>query len=127
MGRQQEYFQQNWGEDNPVGPVRAAWSGIMDYSGNGLPYVGPLVSGENGLFVSVSFQGHGVVLCWLCAKVLAAVLSGGSNAYASDWFPQSFWVNGKRMEAKFEGKLHSPRAVKPKPMGNDVKEDRLPV
>jgi glycine/D-amino acid oxidase-like deaminating enzyme len=119
------YFGKNWGEDDPVGRVRAAWSGIMGYSGDELPYVGP-VPGENGLFVSASFQGHGMVLCWLCAKALAGVLSEDS-AYASDWFPKSFWVTEERMRAKFEGKLHSPRAVERKSMGNDVDEATLPL
>ena len=120
-----EYFGRNWGEDDPDGRIRAAWSGIMGYSADGLPYVGP-VPGEKGLFISASFQGHGMVLCWLCAKALAGIFSG-DDGNAQDWFPNSFWVTEARMQSKFQGKLNSPRAVKPKPMDNEVSETKLPT
>ena len=120
-----KYFGHNWGEDHPDGRFRAAWSGVMGYSADGLPLVGH-VPGENGLFISASFQGHGMVMCWLCAKALARVLSGGSDT-AHDLLPQSFWVTAERMEAKFGGKLHSPRSMEPRQTGDHVDEAKLPI
>ena len=67
------YFgKDNWGADHASGRVRHAWSGIMGYSADGHPLVGP-VPGQQGLFIDASFQGHGMVLCFLCAKAAAAM------------------------------------------------------
>jgi glycine/D-amino acid oxidase-like deaminating enzyme len=119
-----KYFSQSWGEDDPSGRIRAAWCGIMGYSGDGLPFVGP-VPGEKRLFISASFQGHGMVLCWLCAKALTHRLLQSEEL--CDWFPRSFWVTEERMRAKFKGKLHSPKSMKPKRIDHEVQEMSLPV
>jgi glycine/D-amino acid oxidase-like deaminating enzyme len=53
------YFGDGWGEDAPEGRIRAEWTGIMGYTPDGRPFVGQ-VPGEEGLFVSVGFVGHGM-------------------------------------------------------------------
>jgi glycine/D-amino acid oxidase-like deaminating enzyme len=119
------YFGQNWGDDHAEGRTQAAWSGIMGYSADAMPFVGP-IPGEDGLFIQASFQGHGMVFCFLCAKGLTQMLlSPDEETY--DWFPKSFIMTEKRLEAKFKGKLHSPRPMGAKAMTDDVDEGRLPL
>lgn len=51
-----EYFgRENWGED---GEVLQEWTGIMAYTPDAQPVVGE-APGQEGLFVSVGFNGHG--------------------------------------------------------------------
>lgn len=54
------FFGENWGDDHPDGRIRRAWSGIMGYSADLHPLVGEM-PGEKGLFLSASFQGHGML------------------------------------------------------------------
>ena len=53
------FFGENWGDDHPDGRIRKAWSGIMGYSADLHPLVGEM-PGEKGLYISASFQGHGM-------------------------------------------------------------------
>lgn len=106
-GTTPRYFGSNWGEDNPEGRIRAEWTGIMGYSADGYPLVGQ-VPGEGGLWVSASFQGHGMVLCWKCAEALVEMMEGRDGEELQGWFPEAFRVTEARMAKKFQGRL-SPR------------------
>ncbi|ORY58398.1 FAD dependent oxidoreductase [Pseudomassariella vexata] len=99
------YFGDNWGEDHPDGRIRKQWTGIMGYSPDGVPFVGE-VSGEKNLWMSCSFQGHGMVLCWMCAKALACMMDGRDDAELKGWFPDAFRISEKRMGSTFQGLLH---------------------
>jgi glycine/D-amino acid oxidase-like deaminating enzyme len=55
------FFGKNWGEDDPKGRIVKEWSGVMGFSSDGQPHVGE-VPGEEGLYISASFQGHGMFL-----------------------------------------------------------------
>ena len=103
-----DYFKSHWGEDHPDGRIRRVWSGIMGYSSDGNPFVGEV---ELGLFVAASFQGHGMVLSFLCAKALSDMMSGRDDAKLAQWFPGPFRFTKERLQRKFQGRLH---AVKPK-------------
>jgi len=61
----QHFGVETWGEDHKDGRVMTEWSGIMGYSPDGYPFVGQVVD-EDGLWVSAGFQGHGMVLCFMC-------------------------------------------------------------
>lgn len=98
------YFGDAWGDDHPDGRVRKEWSGIMGFSSDGFPYIGE-VPGERELWVAASFQGHGMVLCWLCAEALAGMIMGEEDGLG-DWFPDAFRVTRERMEMPFGGRLH---------------------
>ncbi|KAK1959684.1 FAD dependent oxidoreductase [Colletotrichum sublineola] len=102
------YFGDNWGEDDPDGRVRAEWTGIMGFSPDGFPFVGQ-VPGEEGLWVSASFQGHGMVLCWMCARALATMLEGTEEdkQQLSSWFPGgAFGVTSARLRQRFTGTVN---------------------
>jgi len=116
------YFGDNWGDDDPDGRIRKAWTGIMGklfqiehhslaltnvkgYSPDGFPFVGEIPN-EKGLFISASFQGHGMVLCFLCAEALVKIM-GGEEKDIDSWFPNAFKITEERMQKKFQGRLHT--------------------
>ncbi|CAJ2505757.1 Uu.00g131510.m01.CDS01 [Anthostomella pinea] len=101
-----EYFGESWGEDHPDGRVRKTWTGIMGYSPDGFPFVGEM-PGEEDLWISCSFQGHGMVLCWMCARALVAMMEGHDNQELDSWFPEAFRVSEKRLALSFRGRLHT--------------------
>ena len=107
-----EYFGSNWGQDNPDGRVRRAWSGIMGFSADGYPFVGEV---EHGLYVAASFQGHGMVLALGCSKALSIMMkqeaSEDEERQLREWFPAAFRFSQKRLKKELKGRLH---AVKPK-------------
>ncbi|KAI9872725.1 MAG: hypothetical protein M1830_001257, partial [Pleopsidium flavum] len=53
------YFGDNWDQDHTEGRIRREWSGIMGYSADGFPLIGQM-PGEEGLYITASFQGHGM-------------------------------------------------------------------
>ena len=108
-GTTPRYFGKNWGDDDKEGRVRKEWTGIMGYSGDGFPFVGqvPSSEGENeGLWVAASFQGHGMVLCWMCASALVAMIEGKEEKI-QEWFPDVFRVTEERLKVGFKGRLHT--------------------
>ncbi|KAK8078880.1 hypothetical protein PG994_002687 [Apiospora phragmitis] len=100
-----DYFGDNWGDDHCDGRIRRAWTGIMGYSPDGCPFVGAVPGAEN-LWMAASFQGHGMVLCWMCAKALAAMIDGRDDDELKDWFPDAFRVKEDRLKQAFRGALH---------------------
>ncbi|OIW24542.1 DAO-domain-containing protein [Coniochaeta ligniaria NRRL 30616] len=100
------YFGSNWGEDSPEGRVRAEWTGIMGYSPDGYPFVGEM-PGQEGLWISASFQGHGMVLCWKCAEALVEMMEGRDGEELGEWFPEVFRLTEERMGKRFQGRLHT--------------------
>ncbi|KAI0839710.1 FAD dependent oxidoreductase [Hypoxylon sp. FL0890] len=99
-----QYFGDNWGKDHPEGRIRKAWTGIMGFSPDGFPFVGEM-PGEKDLWVSSSFQGHGMVLCWMCARALSAMIEGGDGKELSSWFPDRFRITEERLRLTFHGRL----------------------
>ena len=101
-----DFFGSNWGDDDPAGRLRHAWSGIMGYSADGFPFVGE-VPDEKGLYISASFQGHGMVLCFLAAKALVEIMNDCNEEEQDQWFPRAFRMTEERMKRKFSGRLHT--------------------
>lgn len=110
---------ETWGQDHPDGRSRRVWSGIMGFSSDGHPFVGP-VPGEEGLYLNASFQGHGMVLCFLCAKALAAMVEGRDGEELDSWFPSVYRVSEARMGKTFVGKSRVSGAPEP----HEVVENR---
>lgn len=97
-------FGANWGGDHPDGRVRREWTGIMGYSPDGFPFVGE-VPGSKGLWASCSFQGHGMVLCWMCARAMVRMMRGDGDL--DGWFPREFVISEERLRRRFRGRLHT--------------------
>jgi glycine/D-amino acid oxidase-like deaminating enzyme len=100
------FFGKNWGEDNPEGRIKRVHSGIMGYSADGYPLVGEMPGeGNEGLFIDASFQGHGMVLCFLCARAVAEMVLGrGRGEELEKWFPEVFRVSERRLRGVFKGR-----------------------
>ncbi|KAK4133664.1 hypothetical protein BT67DRAFT_434646 [Trichocladium antarcticum] len=98
------YFGSGWGEDHPEGRVRSEWAGIMGFSPDGFPFVGE-VPGEDGLWTACSSQGHGMVLCWMCANALVEMMEGRDGEELQEWFPHVFRITEKRLALRFQGRL----------------------
>ncbi|KAK0668460.1 putative Glycine/D-amino acid oxidase [Cercophora samala] len=99
------YFGRDWGDDSPEGRIRQEWTGIMGFSPDGFPFVGEVPNYE-GLWVSTSFQGHGMVLCWMCADALVKMMRGGTEEGAlRKWFPDMFRITEERLKKRFQGRL----------------------
>ncbi|KAK7899812.1 hypothetical protein LTR67_003557 [Exophiala xenobiotica] len=73
------------------------WTGIMGFTGDGLPLVdrvsshlsgrepcNPSVGGE---WIAAGWDGYGMVHCWLAGKALAALIKGHEDEIL-DWFPR---------------------------------------
>jgi glycine/D-amino acid oxidase-like deaminating enzyme len=104
-----KYFGENWGDDHPDGRVRGEWTGIMGYSPDGFPFVGE-VPHSSGLWISASFQGHGMVLCWKCAEALVDMMAARKDSVddgLETWFPDVFRISEERMRKRFVGRLHT--------------------
>lgn len=101
-----QFFGDNWGEDHPEGRIRQEWTGIMGYSPDGHPFVGQ-VPGEQNLWMSCCFQGHGMVLCWMSAKALAWMMGGKDREELLQWFPDVFLPTEERLDQSFQGLVYS--------------------
>ncbi|OJD10140.1 hypothetical protein AJ78_08726 [Emergomyces pasteurianus Ep9510] len=96
-----EFFGKTWGRDNAAGRVRHEWTGIMGYSADGYPLVGEM-PGEPGLFISASFQGHGMVLCLLCSRALTSMLFGDNEQSLYTWFPRAYKITSDRLKQRLD-------------------------
>ncbi len=71
---------QSWFEAHfpGVGPVRVAsrWSGIMGWTADQLPLVGP-IPGRTGELVAAGFCDAGLSLAFECGRVIARIVTGG--------------------------------------------------
>ncbi|RMY74301.1 hypothetical protein D0864_10050 [Hortaea werneckii] len=109
------FFGENWGGDHDAGRIKQEWSGIMGASADGLPYVGAVPEVAPGLWMSCSFNGHGMVWCLKSAEALVGMMIGdeAEQKVIRHWFPQSSIVTAERMRAKFTGRkdLRAPGEV----------------
>ncbi|KAH6678705.1 FAD dependent oxidoreductase [Halenospora varia] len=111
------YFGSSWSEDHPEGRIRKEWTGIMGYSSDGFPLIGEFDKVKNrNLWLSVSFQGHGMVLCWICARALVGMMESQEKSQGNDalkgvdgleWFPEAFGFSKERLKAPFMGRRHT--------------------
>lgn len=112
------YFQSRWGasgdDELDTGNARSngkmEWSGIMGYTPDGYPFVGEVVQGE-GLWVCAGFQGHGMVLCFMCARALGVMMEEKKKEKEKNgevdldkWFPRAWRVERERLARRFEGR-----------------------
>ncbi|KAF2688143.1 FAD dependent oxidoreductase-like protein [Lentithecium fluviatile CBS 122367] len=88
--------------EQPAYETIAEWTGIMGATADGRPFVGE-VPGRKGVWVSVGFNGHGMVLCLKAAEALVEMMTGKSER--ERWFPESFLIGPERLEkCEFHGR-----------------------
>jgi len=72
-------------EEGIAAPVTHRWGGTMDFSHDGLPYIGRRA---DGLFVCGGFTGHGNGFALAAAEILAALIATGSHPDADLFDPE---------------------------------------
>ena len=63
------------------------WAGIMGFSRDSLPLVGP-APGAPGALAAVGFTGHGFGFAWLAGEALVEVALQGSHPFATLMTPR---------------------------------------
>jgi glycine/D-amino acid oxidase-like deaminating enzyme len=71
----QAHLDAQLGELNVSAAVTHRWAGIMGFTPDNLPLVGP-VAGAPGVFISGGYSGHGMGFAFNCARLLAASMLG---------------------------------------------------
>lgn len=98
------YFIKGWDEkekDKDEKPeIKATWTGIMGFTGDRLPLVGPLPQsltqrGSSGEWIAAGFNGYGMSLCWACGEAVAKMVLGVD---VSDFLPAAFLATRERIE-----------------------------
>ncbi len=67
-------------------PITHRWAGIMGFTQDYLPLVGPLPGREN-VWVSAGYSGHGNVMGFACGEAVAAVLLGEEQPWLEPFSP----------------------------------------
>ncbi len=67
-------------------PITHRWAGIMGFTQDYLPLVGPLPGREN-VWVSAGYSGHGNVLGFACGEAVAAALLGEGQPWLEPFSP----------------------------------------
>ncbi|KAK8056822.1 hypothetical protein PG993_002049 [Apiospora rasikravindrae] len=77
---------ETWGEE---GEAVRDWGGITCYTPDTFPLVGEdtTTPGQNGLWMSVGMNGHGMALALRCAEALVEMMTTGK---APEWLPEPF-------------------------------------
>ncbi|KAJ7238524.1 FAD dependent oxidoreductase [Mycena haematopus] len=81
-----------------------AWTGIMGYTPEGIPYVGELHD-KPGAFICAGHHGHGMARIMTCAKGLAALIQGGS--WESTGLPECFQPTPERLGRLTQAVVHN--------------------
>jgi glycine/D-amino acid oxidase-like deaminating enzyme len=90
----------------------AQWTGIMGFSRDEVPWVGPVPGQQEGVFVAAGYTGHGMPNTWLSGKAVAAMigqsLEGGDMdaaveaAREATGLPRAYQVSVERIERAME-------------------------
>ncbi len=64
-------------------PIERSWNGPIDYSSTGLPYFGPLSDESPDVLIGVGYSGMGVVQTVLGGRILASLVLGRDDEYAT--------------------------------------------
>ncbi|KAH6669630.1 FAD dependent oxidoreductase [Plectosphaerella plurivora] len=90
------YMQRHFhGWENSGAYVVDTWSGIMGYSADRLPRLGP-VPGRSGVFIMAGFTGHGMPQVLLCSKGVADMVMSGI-AFKDTGIPSLFEESVERL------------------------------
>ncbi|KAJ4147289.1 hypothetical protein LMH87_001823 [Akanthomyces muscarius] len=100
------YFINGWKDEENKGgapgpEIRAMWTGIMGFTGDRLPLVGPLPASatqrghDGGEWIAAGFNGYGMSLCWACGEAVAKMVLGLA---VSDFLPAALRVTRERLE-----------------------------
>ncbi|KAI9008311.1 FAD dependent oxidoreductase [Gaertneriomyces semiglobifer] len=78
--------------------IEAEWAGIMGFSADRLPFVGPLPQ-RSGEFVSAGFSGHGMPRTFLSGRAVAEMVARDGPDGVGEWFPRCLLPQGRVLES----------------------------
>ncbi|KAG7425434.1 Gamma-glutamylputrescine oxidoreductase [Fusarium oxysporum f. sp. raphani] len=87
--------------------VDDTWTGIMGYSSDRLPRVGP-IPGRPGMFIMGGFTGHGMPQIYLCGQAMAKVLLEDAS-FKQTGLPRLFEETQARLEDPRDRVLELPK------------------
>lgn len=76
--------------------ARMEWTGIMGYSRDHAPWIGPVseaLGGGEGLFMACGFTGHGMPRCALAGRGVARMMTGNADGHG---LPKAFVASEER-------------------------------
>ncbi|WPH03555.1 FAD dependent oxidoreductase [Acrodontium crateriforme] len=79
--------------------MKAAWTGIMGFTTDGLPLVGKLpreasLRSGDGEWIAAGFNGYGMVNTWLCGKHIADLILGKTDP---EHVPAAYAISAERL------------------------------
>lgn len=92
-----------WRDAAPTEPLQV-WSGIMGFTGDGLPLVGNLgqeLTGRQGTgeWIAAGYNGHGMDKAWLCGHEVARMVLGEEDDEGSSSLPGLFRLTDARVSS----------------------------
>ncbi|KAK4235855.1 FAD dependent oxidoreductase [Achaetomium macrosporum] len=81
--------------------VDHVWTGIMGYSADSLPHVGPVPGRGDGVFILAGFHGHGMPVAYLAAKGVAEMVSEGKT-YEQTGLPALYRASQQRLVPRYD-------------------------
>jgi glycine/D-amino acid oxidase-like deaminating enzyme len=96
-------FKTGW--DNATPEPRLVWSGIMGFTADSLPLIGPLTEkmtgrAGNGEWIAAGFNGYGMDKCWLSGEGLVGLIAGQA---ATGILPSAYLISDERIEKVMNG------------------------
>ena len=76
--------------------VEQVWSGVMGWTGDGLPHVGP-VPGREGVWIAAGWNGHGMPNCYLAAQGLVGAMTGKVEGWEGSGVPSLYRTSKERL------------------------------
>ncbi|EEA19405.1 hypothetical protein TMatcc_009538 [Talaromyces marneffei ATCC 18224] len=98
-GYMQRYFA---GWEDTGAKVEELWTGIMGYSSDSAPHIGPIPSRDNQ-FIAAGFNGHGMPVIFLSTKGLADMILHNAP-FEQSGIPRIFKTSSDRLETARTGK-----------------------
>lgn len=101
-GYYDHYMQRTFrGWEDSAAAVSNTWTGVMGYSFDTAPHIGPVPS-RPGQFIIAGFNGHGMPVIWLSAKGLAEMIladrKGQKVAFKETGLPRLFETSQLRID-----------------------------
>ncbi|OAL74950.1 FAD dependent oxidoreductase [Trichophyton violaceum] len=83
---------------------KEVWTGVMGYSADSLPHIGRVPS-KDGQLILAGFNGHGMPVCFLAAKAVAAMALDDSVTFEDTGLPRVYKTTVDRLQPKYNDTL----------------------
>lgn len=115
-------LENGWKQPRSTGII-SAWSGIMGFTGDGVPMVGEIPCSQTprgmpGEYLAAGFNGYGMATCWMAGEIIAQIALGRGFP---ECLPESYKLTEERLQrltvelavASLSGGLETEEASEP--------------